>query len=268
MASKIMCESCHSATPHKEGEKPNDHTDKVACQSCHIPEYARVNPTKMWWDWSKAGKKKDGKPYAVKGELGKDIYNTKKGEFRWGKNMVPEYFWFNGSIKTLTAKDVIDPSGVVAVAAPTGNRNDPNSRIFPFKVHRGKQPYDKVNKNILIPHLFGKDKAAYWKGYDWKKSLEAGMAAAGLEFSGEFDFVETTYVFPTTHMVAPKEKSLSCEQCHSKQSRLANLTGFYMPGRDSSRFVDIAGWGIVVASLAGVLLHGLGRIFVRNGRRK
>ena len=85
MASKIMCESCHSATPHKKGEKPNDHTDKVACQSCHIPEYARVNPTKMWWDWSKAGKKKDGKPYEVKGEHGKDIYNTKKGEFRWGK---------------------------------------------------------------------------------------------------------------------------------------------------------------------------------------
>ena len=80
--------------------------------------------------------------------------------------------------------------------------------------------------------------------------------------------METSYVFPTTHMVAPKDQSLSCEQCHSKQSRLGNLKGFYMPGRDSSRLVDVAGWGIVIASLAGVLLHGFGRIFTRNGRRK
>ena len=53
---------------------------------------------------------------------------------------------------------------------------------------------------------------------------------------GEFDFVETTYVFPITHMVAPKEKSLSCTECHSKtDSRLANLKGFYMPGRDGNK---------------------------------
>lgn len=48
--------------PHTAGSKPNDHTDKVACQTCHIPTFAREKPTKMWWDWSKAGVKKDGKP--------------------------------------------------------------------------------------------------------------------------------------------------------------------------------------------------------------
>ena len=29
---------------------------------------------------------------------------------------------------------------------------------------------------------------------------------------GEFDFIETNYVFPITHMVAPKVKSLSCTE--------------------------------------------------------
>jgi hypothetical protein len=33
----------HGHTP-KTGANPNDHTDKVTCQSCHIPEFARVNP--------------------------------------------------------------------------------------------------------------------------------------------------------------------------------------------------------------------------------
>jgi hypothetical protein len=91
-----------------------------------------------------------------------------------------------------------------------------------------------------------------------------------LPFSGEFDFVETDYVFPITHMVAPKEKSLSCTECHSKtDSRLADLKGFYMPGRDASKLLNLAGWGAVLGSLIGVLIHALGRLLSRdngNGR--
>jgi hypothetical protein len=220
-----------------------------------------VNPTKLWWDWSKAGKKKDGKPYAVKGEFGKPTYVTKKGEFEWGKNVQPEYFWFNGSINTLTALDTIDPSTEVKVSWPAGDMNDPNSRISPFKIPRGKQGYDKVNKTLLIPHLFGKKgTGAYWAEYDWRKSFETGMEYAGLPFSGEFDWVETSYVFPTTHTVAPKENALNCSECHSKQGRLANLAGFYMPGRDANTAVTYLGWLVVLGSLAGVLFHGIGRI--------
>ena len=56
---------------------------------------------------------------------------------------------------------------------------------------------------------------------------------------GEFDFIETTYVFPIMHMVAPKDQSLSCTVCHSKtDSRLANLQGFYMSGRDGSKVLN------------------------------
>jgi octaheme c-type cytochrome (tetrathionate reductase family) len=268
LSPKIMCESCHSRTPHKPGIKANDHTDKVACQSCHIPTYARVNPTKMWWDWSTAGKKKNGKPYQEKGELGKPIYDTKKGEFKWAKNVVPEYYWFNGAIYSLTAKDTIDPSQEVKVSWPVGDKDDPKSRIMPFKVHRGKQPYDKINKNLVIPHLFGKKgTGAYWAEYDWKRSAATGMEYAGLPFSGEVDFVETSYVFPTTHMVAPKENALKCSECHAKQGRLANLTGFYMPGRDVNTVVKYLGWLVVFGSLVGVFVHGIGRI-IASGRKE
>ena len=262
---KIMCESCHSATPHKSGSKANDHTDKVACQSCHIPEFARVNPTKMWWDWSKAGKKKNGKPYKTKDSFGQYDYMSHKGEMKWAKNVKPEYFWFNGSINTLTVKDVIDPLNVVQVSSPVGSRKDAFSRIFPFKVHRGKQPYDKVHKTLLAPHLSGKD--GYWNTFDWQRALTKGMESFDLPFSGQFDYVETSYVFPTTHMVAPKDNVVNCIECHFKKNgRLANLSGFYMPGRDSFKPIDIVGWAVIVISLFGVFLHGLGRVFT-NGRR-
>jgi hypothetical protein len=81
--------------------------------------------------------------------------------------------------------------------------------------------------------------------------------------------VDTTYVFPITHMVAPKEKALACSECHSRQgSRLANLSGFYMPGRDQGKWLDTFGWIAVLGALAGVVLHGVGRFFAngKNGK--
>jgi len=154
---------------------------------------------------------------------------------------------------------------VVAVGWPNGDKNDANARIFPFKVHRGRQPYDKVNKTLVIPRLFGKEgTGAYWADYDWDKSAAAGMAYAGLPFSGELGFVDSTYVFPITHMVAPKDKAVQCRECHSKNGRLRNLGGFYMPGRDVNKPIQVMGWILVLGSLAGVFFHGLGRMVARG----
>jgi octaheme c-type cytochrome (tetrathionate reductase family) len=268
LTARITCESCHTATPHKSGAKANDHTDKVACQACHIPEFARALPTKMRWDWSTAGQKKDGKPFKQKGPLGTPVYDTQKGNFTWDKNVRPQYFWYNGSIDAISLKDPIDPTKPVALNWPVGRPDDPKARIAPFKVHTGKQPYDTVNKTMLVPHLFGPpDSDAYWAKYDWKLALEGGMKKAGLPFSGQFDFVETSYVFPTTHMVAPKEKSVSCNECHTGDGgRLTKITGVYLPGRDGNKVIEILGWAAVLGSLAGVLLHALGRAVSR--RRK
>ena len=271
LAAKITCESCHGDTPHKTNNKANDHIDKVACQSCHIPEYARVNPTKMSWDWSTAGKKNNGKLIVEKDQYGKLKYHTKKGTFRWRKNVKPEYFWYNGSLDHKTVKDRIDPTTLVALNAPAGEPNAADARIFPFKVHLAKQPYDKVNNTMVIPHLFPKDKkdkAAYWKGYEWGKAIQYGMDYAGLPYSGEYDWVETSYVFPITHMVAPKDNVVSCGECHTQtDSRLANINGVYMPARDRVNLLDTLGWISVVGALLGVLLHGLTRMFT-NGRKE
>ncbi len=265
-ASRITCESCHSSHPHQSGSKANDHTDQVACQSCHIPEFARVNPTKMKWDWSKAGKTKDGKAYTTEDQYGQHSYMSIKGEMRWEKNVKPEYHWYNGSIPSLTTKDIIDPSKTVYVSKPSGKRGDPNSRIFPFKVHEGVQPYDKVHKTLLAPLLTGED--GFFNKMDFPLAFTKGMKSAGVPYSGEFDFVETRYFQPTTHMVAPKNNVVSCHECHTGNgSRLSNLAGFYMPGRDRFNLLDQAGWLIILLSFAGVVLHGAGRIFF-SGMKK
>lgn len=272
LATKITCESCHTDKPHKVNEKANDHTDKVSCQACHIPTFARVNPTKMKWDWSTAGKKKDGKPYAVEGEFGRHSYDSKKGSFVWEKNVKPLYYWYNGALDHITVKDQIDPSQMVCINKPLGSPDDKNSRIFPFKGHIGIVPYDKVNKNLVTVHLFpsGKeDKTAYWKNFDWPKAIADGMSYINQPYSGEFDFVETRYMYPTTHMVAPKEDVVKCIECHSrKDSRMAGISGVFVPGRDRNKILNTLGLIFVFGTLGVVILHAIGRIISGNNGKK
>jgi len=41
-------------------------------------------------------------------------------------------------------------------------------------------------------------------------------------------------------------------------------TGTYLPGRDASKLLDIAGWTIALLALIGVLIHGSLRIISSN----
>ena len=265
--SRATCESCHGTRPHPEtaNVKLNDHTDKVACQTCHIPEFARGGKrTKTWWDWSKAGAKgPNGKKIEKDGE-GYVTHHVKKGEFRWEANVTPTYRWFDGEIKYTLLGEKIDPGGVVPINGVKGDYNDPDSRIWPFKVMRGKQPYDSVQNILAVPHLFGKDDTAFWKNFDWKKALTTGLQARNQEFSGEYGFVETEFFWPITHMVAPKEEAIGCDGCHARDGRLAGVNGFYMPGRDRFDWLDTIGWLIAGLALLGVLGHGLLRIVLQR----
>ena len=271
--SRATCESCHGLLPHPETANPklNDHVDRVACQTCHIPALARGGlPTKTFWDWSTAGRKDDkGKEVITKDDKGRITYSTKRGDARWAENLVPEYVWSNGTVEHKTLGDTIDPSGVVRLNTPEGTSNDPDARIWPVKVLRGKQPYDSGNRTLVAAHFFGTDKDAYWTSFDWKKAVAAGMAAAGKPFSGEVGFVNTEFTIPINHMVAPKENAVACESCHSKQSRLAGVMGVYLPRRDADPLLDFVGIAMVLAALAGVLGHGALRIVlrIRAGRK-
>ncbi|MEZ5011733.1 MAG: hypothetical protein R2744_09115 [Bacteroidales bacterium] len=53
----ISCMDCHEEKPHAK-KIINDHIASIACETCHIPAFAREEPTKTWWDWSTAGKNK------------------------------------------------------------------------------------------------------------------------------------------------------------------------------------------------------------------
>lgn len=209
----IYCTDCHdnAQKPIHKDARITPHLDHVACETCHIPTFARKMPTKVWWDWSTAGMRENEKDAD-----GLETYSKMKGDFKWASNVVPDYEWYAGSAQYNLPGDRFEPDAeVVALNTLNGSINDPAAKIYPFKVMRGKQIYDTKNHYMIIPKLFGE--GGYWKTYDWNAASELGMKEVGLDYSGSYGFIETKMYWPINHMVAPKEDALPCEACHTAQ---------------------------------------------------
>ena len=216
----LSCEDCHTGSPHYGDDLLDHHLNKhsatIACTTCHAPVYAKCKPTKVFWDWSKAGDKKR-KP--KKDKYGMKDYHWKKGAFIWKESAKPVYTWYGGFMKRVLLGDKLDlDQDVINITEPVGSISDPNSKIAPFKLMTGVQAADAENKYLLVPHLFPRnkeDKTAYWKHRDWQKAFTAGMKAAEMPYSGKYEWVTTRMYWGVEHEVMPADMALSCVQCHS-----------------------------------------------------
>jgi len=271
---RATCIQCHTPKPHQD-EMLNDHNIRIACQTCHIPVYAKQNATKMWWDWSSAGKLDEhGKPMHENDAYGNHNYLSIKGNFVYDDWVKPEYYWFNGLANHQLITDKIE-SVPVQMNSLYGSYRDKGenqaslepSKIWPVKVHRGKQVYDTINMTLIQPKLWDKEKGkgAYWTDFDWEEANRLGMEYVGKEYSGAYGFIETEMYWPLNHQVSPADKALKCVDCHQrKDSRLAGLTDFYLPGRDRSAFLDGFGVIAVIGSIIGVFAHSILRRIMRR----
>jgi len=267
---RVECPSCHGEMPHSD-DVLNKHTLKVACQTCHIPVYAKVNPTKLNWDWSTAGRLKDGQPYEEKDATGTDVYMSIKGSFIWGRQLQPDYVWFNGSASHYLLGETFDPSKPLKLNELHGSYEDPDSKIYPVKIHRAKQIYDTENKYLVQPKTVSTvpGDGGYWKEFNWTRAAEAGMKEVDLPFSGKYGFAETEMYWPINHMVSSKTATVACTECHTRKGgRLAKLGGFYMPGRDSNPWIEWMGGGMLLLTLGGVGVHGGARLWMRRRRKE
>lgn len=213
---RFDCTDCHSQTVHAD-ERISSHLDTVACQTCHIPEGAVRQATKMDWDWSTAGQ-----------DIPEDAheYLKIKGSFVYESNFMPEYTWFNGDADRYLLGDKIDPTTVTSLNTPDGDLTDPTAKIWPFKIHRASQIYDSDLNILLQPKTVGE--GGYWTEFDWDQAARLGSEAAGLPYSGSYGFTNTEMHWPLTHMVQPKEEALQCTDCHSDNGRMDwEALGYY-----------------------------------------
>jgi octaheme c-type cytochrome (tetrathionate reductase family) len=208
-AEQASCTQCHSEQPHQD-ERINAHLDSVACQSCHIPAMAVKDPTKTYWDWSTAGQ-----------DIPEDHYTYLKikGSFVYETDVKPTYLWFNGNLSyRYLLGDKIDPTQPTIMDQPAGSINDPQAKIFPFKIHVANQPYDTIYKYLLQPITAGEN--GYWTNFNWDNAFRLAVPITGLDYSGKYGFAKTWMYWPTTHMVQPAANALQCTDCHSENGRL------------------------------------------------
>jgi octaheme c-type cytochrome (tetrathionate reductase family) len=212
----LSCENCHAADLHAD-ERINAHTDDVACQTCHIPQGALKHPTKMDWDWSTAGQDLPEDPH---------VYLKIKGNFIYKGEFSPDYSWFNGNADRYIMGDTIDPTQVTSLNTPQGSIDDPTAKIWPFKIHTARQPYDALYKYLLVPMTAGE--GGFWTTFDWDSAFEMNQENTGLAYSGEYGFAPTEMYWPLTHMVQPKEDALQCQDCHGETGRMDwEALGYY-----------------------------------------
>ena len=205
----VACTDCHRKPPHRD-PRLNAHLASVACQTCHISTYARKVPTKLFWDWSKAGDpNRHEDPHH---------YLRIKGEFIYGQDLVPEYAWFNRTVDRYLLGDRIDSTRVTDINHPRGDLRDATARIWPFKVHRGLLPYDRQHATLLPPITAGA--GGFWHDFDWDQAIRLGARASGLDYSGQYGWTKTAMYWPLSHMVAPRNRALQCDDCHGERSRM------------------------------------------------
>lgn len=210
---RSSCEDCHGTAPHASATF-NTHARKIACQTCHIPRFARAQFAKVDWDWSVAGQKDVGvvKETLTDGAVTSKVetYSYLKGKFTWKANIVPAYRWYDGRMThaTLLDKAFFDAAGTTSTARitlgePVGDRCSPGSKIHPFKLMHGRQavyvdpastaadPRDfVVNPNVFGPgSLWGVLQSPAWTAASygtpgkmddlWTQVLTNGARAAG-----------------------------------------------------------------------------------------
>ncbi|NWG00904.1 MAG: hypothetical protein HXY19_08170 [Thermoanaerobaculaceae bacterium] len=194
--------ACHGSAPHTV-EALNLHTARVACQSCHIPTFAKADPTDMVRDWSTPAYHQEQDKWSATITMAKDV--------------VPVYAWYNGTTRAQLPGVAVTRGrdGRVGMMLPQGDRSDPRAKIYPFKRHLAKMPV-LVGKNWLLPIAVEEFFAS--------GQLDAAVKKGAEEFYGvkdaAYEWVETVRYMGISHEVVPARGALGCLDCHSPKGRL------------------------------------------------
>jgi hypothetical protein len=193
---------CHGPKPHK-AEILNIHAQRVYCATCHIPTFAKEDATDMARDWSKPSYDAEADKWSATITMGKDV--------------VPVYRWFNGTTWEQLPSEPVQRSadGTVGMMLPQGSRGDPGSRIYPFKLHRGRMPV-LDGKNFIVPIVV---EEFFADGNIDKAVKNAAADMYGVK-DAHYTWTDTVRYMGIFHEVEPAKKALACLDCHAPGGRM------------------------------------------------
>ena len=204
------CSDCHTSAPHTI-TKLNQHTAKVACQSCHIPSFGRSVSTDMLRDYRTA------EPNA------KRLYEP---TITRGANVTPAYGFWNGQS---TFYQFLQPAVVGQVMAqPQGGINDSASKLYAFKVHQALLPHDPVS-GVILPVKSG----ILFQTGNVNNAILQAAAELNLSLPNGYDFISVSRYQGIFHEMPPAVQALQCDDCHTG-SRVPFDTLGYTPKTTNS----------------------------------
>jgi Cytochrome c bacterial/Putative metal-binding motif len=209
--SEISCTTCHTGKDSLGGHADNTigrHVTRVACQTCHIPTYAKV-ATEVYRDWQLSH---DGQPADGRSGPGHP-YTLKEG------NLVPEYrFWNRMSDNALLGDDASLTYDAARDTYPTSTPlgSVEEGKIYPFKYKKANQPM-----TVADSRLIALDTLEYIKiSGDADKSVKKGLVNMGYSAEEPYTWVETDTYQLLNHGITPSSGVLQCSSCHESTSRI------------------------------------------------
>lgn len=198
------CTDCHNPQSDHP-EKVRLHLDKVACQSCHIPEYARFVSTDMLRDYRSSEVNERG------------LYEPK---ITRGSNVIPTYAFWNGGSGFYDFRAPASDGQLMAY--PLGGIND--GKLYPFKLHTAILPQDLLTKAIL-PAKAG----IVFQTGDMDAAIRAGALEAGFNLAQGYTFINTQRYMGVFHEMPPADQVLDCADCHEGTNRMDFAALGYTP---------------------------------------
>ena len=206
------CASCHTVAPHGI-EQLNRHASTIACQTCHIPQYADKKPVIISWNWVMTGKTNRVYRYSSRNRT---LAQDENG-FTSATKIEPVYLWDDGGDQTYTRGQRINPRELTYLQRPSART--PKSKIMVFRVIYATQLYDTKYRYLISP-LLQPAGSTLFPGADWDTVAGQGMESIVLPYSGEHAFAPTAALRRINHGVAPKAEALDCLDCHGSAGRM------------------------------------------------
>ena len=231
---QLECSNCHGdmASGGHEGDDLDRHVARVACQTCHIPVYAKnaadsaaseaTEVHRTWLDTHASSA-----PFHPAGMTANDL--------------VPEYRFWNRTSRNYLLHDVaqVDPgTGRYPTSRPLGDVADPEAKLYAFKYKTAEQPMATAERTLIAI-----DTSVYFATADAAAAVEQGLVNMGLPGSTAYEWVETDTFQMLNHEVSPSEAALQCNDCHGRSARmdLVGDLGFALKGPTSTVCVQCHG---------------------------